>query len=376
MFEVIEDVERLPPGGMTVRLLQFDDARIRADLLQPEAYRIASAEEEWFPPSLHKEYVDEQKKAKAQEKRASVGTVDRERPDPRLEEELRGRPREGYAMRGDRGVRDRTGGLRERGPYGERGVRPRPRDRGATAYSRTRMPRWGDYEDEQEREAVRPTKSKEALKTTPTRDFYGELRKISIANKGDIAKMREPLVFWAHDDTVQPENSYRYRIRLGVFNPIAGTNQFSKHDESLKNKVILWSKFSEVTETVGIPGVLYFFPHEVQEDAKIVTVRIFRHALGYWYSKDFRVRQGEVVGEVDYEPKENETVEAGKEITIPEAIDYGTGAVLVDVVRVNEWSGWSGKKLHPRYYSDMLYSYDGTSIDHLPIKRTNWPKAL
>jgi hypothetical protein len=219
-------------------------------------------------------------------------------------------------------------------------------------------------------------KGKGTQETTPIRNYYEELRNISLASKGDLSKMREPLLIWAHDDTVEPESSYRYRIRLGVFNPIAGTNQFSKKDESLKNKVILWSKFSEVPETVDIPGVLYFFPLRVEEDSKNVNVKIFRHALGYWYSKDFWVKQGEIVGAVDHQPEDAEAITGGKQITMPEAIDYRTGAVLVDVVRMNEWSGWSGRKLHARYYSDMLYSYDGTSIDHFAIEKTNWPREL
>ncbi len=57
MFEVIEDVDELPPGGIKVRLLQFDNPQVRVNLLQPEAYRIASAQEQWYPPSLYKKFM-------------------------------------------------------------------------------------------------------------------------------------------------------------------------------------------------------------------------------------------------------------------------------------------------------------------------------
>jgi hypothetical protein len=38
-------------------------------LLQPEAYQIASAEEEWFPPSYYAKFKDIQRKIEADEKR-------------------------------------------------------------------------------------------------------------------------------------------------------------------------------------------------------------------------------------------------------------------------------------------------------------------
>ena len=222
-----------------------------------------------------------------------------------------------------------------------------------------------EYESDRER----PAKSREVSKPTSTRDVYEEFDEISITEQSDLAKMRGPLVFWAHDDTVEPEKGYRYRIRLGVFNPIAGTNQFSEQDKHLKNSVILWSEFSYALGIVEIPGMLYFFPYEIQEAAKAVTVQVCRYMLGYWYSKDFTVKQGEAIGKVaEFETEEED------EVTVPETIDYTTGAVLVDVIAVNDWSG--GKNPHARRYFDMLYSFDGTNIEHTPIKTRYWAKEL
>jgi subfamily B ATP-binding cassette protein MsbA len=79
MFEIIENVEELPAGGIKVRLLQFDDRQIKVGLLQPEPYQIASAKEEWFPPSLHKEYLEYQREIDAQEKREAMAEKREER---------------------------------------------------------------------------------------------------------------------------------------------------------------------------------------------------------------------------------------------------------------------------------------------------------
>jgi len=180
------------------------------------------------------------------------------------------------------------------------------------------------------------------------------------------------LVFWAHDDIVETGKSYRYRIRLGVFNPVAGTNQFSEEYKSLKNNAILWSEFSDVSETVEIPGRFYFFSRDKHEASKTVTVTVSRYTLGYWYSKDFTVKQGEAIGkESEYKITKDEEK---KKVTVPKTIDYVTGAVLVDVIPVSDWSGTT--QLRPRHYFDMLYSFDGTNINHMSVQPRYWAEKL
>jgi len=358
MFKVIEKLEELPPGGIKVRLLQFNDPIVTKDLLQPDAYMIASAREEWFPPSLHKEYVEQQREIDAQEKRIAKAAERKERE----------REREGE--RSDR--RSRTPKTR-----GTAGATPPGMGMPGMSMPGMGMPGMGmpvrktqprRSRSERKIEKERPERSKEISKTT--KNIYGEFDKILLTEKTDITKMEEPLVFWAHDDTVEPRKSYRYRMRLGVFNPIAGTDQFIEQDKSLKNKVILWSEFSDATGTVDIPGTLYFFPREIQEAAKTVTVTACRYVLGYWYCKDFMVKVGETIGNVvGLEPLESQ-----EQLTVPEQIDYTTGAVLIDVAQVDDWSG--GTNPYKRQYYNMLYSFDGKDIERLPIKTRYWAEAL
>jgi len=346
VLEVIEDVEKLPAGGVEVRLLQFEDIELMMDLLQPKAYKIASAGEEWFPPSLHKKYVRYQKERAAEERREARETEREQRGDARSTA---------------RTPQTRSMGLKESiaAAYG-----------GLDAYSSSpRKSSARRRRSGRRSERERPEEIQGASKTPSVSDVYDEFEQILLSEKTDLANM-EQLVFWAHDDTVEPGKAYRYRTRLGIFNPIAGTNWFSEQYKSFKNKVILWSDFSVAAETVKVPGILYFFPRTVQEASKIVTVTVSRYVLGYWYSEDLVVKLGETVGEVvDYEASE-----ADEQITAPEEIDYSTDAVLVDVVPVKDWSG--GKNLRERYYFDMLYSFDGTNIKHLPIKTSYWPVEL
>jgi hypothetical protein len=222
-------------------------------------------------------------------------------------------------------------------------------------------------------------------------EVYDEYSEILLTSETDFARMREDMVFWANDDTVEPQKSYQYRVRLGVFNPVAGMNQVSERDASLSDKVILWSDFSEITEAVEVPGTLYFFAREIQEAAKTVTVSVCRYILGRWHKEDFIVGQGEVIGDVvETEPEEPEetetirnrtgrltttvTVRTSDEATVPDMIDYGTGAVMVDTMAVSDWTG--DRNMRTRHYYDMLYSYDGTNIEHTPVGTVYWDEEL
>jgi hypothetical protein len=415
MFEVIEDVEDLPPGGMKVRLLQFDDGVVRIDLLQPKAYQIASAREEWFHPSLHKKFLKLLREKEMEEKRAAIEAA-REAETGVREQGFEG-IREGRRIRNPE-LRRSSGGGRYEGAEGRdeffaggtsgrdrrsrisRGERSR-NDRELSPRRREREER----EREKERERLRLARSRDVTRTTSIDDLYRELNGILITRRTDLARMRESLVFWAHDDTVEPEKRYRYRIRLGVFNPVAGTNQFSEGYQGFKNKVVLWSEFSDITEAVEIPGRLYFFAHDIQnEAAKIVKVQVSRYVLGYWNSKDFAVEQGEVIGKVvesettsgtrrqamvsefydenaavyeDYTEEQLRAMGIGSGTmrgTVPETIDYTTGAVLVDVIAVNDWSG--ARTLNRRGYFEMLYTFDGMNIERMPIRTKYWPREL
>jgi hypothetical protein len=381
LFEVIEEVSELPAGGMKVRLLQFDVPEVRMDLLQPEAYMIASAREEWFPPSLHREFAKQQREEAAQERRDAREAEKAER------DEERERLREERISRRTTRTTPTSSGTGGGGGYDSMmmdmmmGGGPTPssttrRSRSERTRTRTRGERGGGRESDRERSSeTRDSRQKE-------KDIYDEFDAILIGKDSNFTKMREPLVFWAYDDTVEPGKSYQYRIQLGIFNPIAGTDQFSEEDKSFEDRVILWSKFSDVTESVTIPEKLYFFPLDVQEAVNTVNtvkVAVARYMLGYWYREEFMVERGEVIGKVvktEIEEKtegEDDATEEG--VTIPETIDYSTGAVLVDVRGpVTDWLG--GKNMRPRQYYDMLYSYDGANIEHTPIESRYWAKDV
>jgi len=386
LFAVIEDAQMLPPGGLTVRMLQYSDRTVQMDLLQPAAYKIASANEEWFPPLLYEEYetiraseaLEERRQAKEEEEQKSTSSD----TGGRRTSSTSGRRTIG-------GTGGRTGSTSDssRTSSGRRtsrspstsGLGQPPGGRSATSRSRTSRTRTGREEaDSPESLAER----REASAKPKVEDVRNKLSELSLVSITELRRLAE-LVFWAHDDSVEPGGEYRYRVRLGVFNPVAGRSQLSQRDAARNNEVVLWSGFSAPSQVVQIPRRLYFFAKGIQEAAKEVTVQVSKYMLGYWYSEDFKVKGGEVIGDFVEAKAPRKTTEAvGGILSIasessdaePEAIDYDTGAVLVDVVVVNDFSG--DKTMRARQYFDMLYSYDGTRIERMPVGDRYWPEEL
>ncbi len=430
LFTVVEKVQDLPPGGLGIRMMQFENKFTTMALLQPEAYQIASTEVDWFPPSFYGKFVSLQRKMEMEEKRKeredkqrergattgrrrdTTGTGGRDGAAGGRRRNTMGGPGGGGAAayggggadRGSRGARSRgrSGQGMNAGMPGQGGQRTRSGRRNTMSQGYEAM--GGAY----------PGADGSMGRLAPSTDeVYFEFSNEMMNYGTELSKMKEPLLFWAHDDTAEPGGTYRYRIRLGVFNPVAGTDQFAERDMGNKDQVILWSEFSSVTDAVDIPKRLYFFAKDVQEKTNTAVVEVARYALGYWRTEDFRVEPGEAIGlEKEPEPEEDRRsssrsssrsgrapggritgptgrgdmgmpggygmgrgMYAGadpKDETVPDIIDYRTHAVLVDLVPVNDW----GADLRPRMYHDMLYTADGLNIEHMPVSSRNWPKNL
>jgi len=434
LFQITEDIQDLPPGGLKVQMLQFDNKQLQIELLQPQAYQIASANEEWFPPVLHRKFIDLQRKEGMEEKRQAR----EDEKEQQRDQDDRRNSRRTDSRTGVAGRTSRTGsGLSSPGGIGDMYAgggsnsrsRDRSRDRQTTSGYMGEGGRSGDRRRSSSRnragttdpmmdalglygnERIGDGRGGPLRRGPTTNEVYYEFDEVSFNRLTDFSKLKEPMLFWHHDDTVEPKNTYRYRIRLGVYNPVAGTNKISEQDISQKNKVILWSDFSDVTEPVEIPGRSYFFARDIQEAAKTITVTVCRYVLGHWYSEDFKVSKGETIGNVIETKIEEDKTLRGRSSTssrgasgrpgdynrgdytgdylgdrfasvtrpeektnVPETVDYSTGAVMVDAMSINDWWGDSARR--SRNYYDMLYSFDGINIEHMPVGTTYWSKEM
>jgi len=446
MFQVHEKMEDLPVGGLAVRLMQFNHDLIATGLLQPDSYQIASAEEEWFPPSYYTKFKDLQRKVDA-DKRRDEKEKDRKQTttnDPRRDAMNRGGQQGMYGggMQGGRGApgsargRNTPGGMQGGDPMygggqqrGGRGGRGGAGAYGGGGYGPGGDPMAGGRGGRSGKRGGPGDSLYGDMYGMPggpgmrgrssTAEVYWDFAKEMIAFREDLSKRDKPVLFWVFDDTTEPGKTYRYHVRVGVFNPVAGTNQIIDRDIDKKNQVILWSPYSQVTKPIEIQNRVYMFAKDIQDKTSTATVEVARYALGYWRSQDFQVKLGEAIGK-PMEPKKDDDKEknrakakmaggygygyppggASDRITggrgmppmmgpggmpgygptspeqknMPKMVDYRTGKVLVDLVPVNDWG--NAPNLRPRMYHDMLYTGDGTHIEHMPINATNWPKDL
>jgi hypothetical protein len=361
LFEPIEETNDLPSGSIVVRMLKMGSPQRQASLLQPEPYQIATGDDEWFPPTLHKKYLTLLREREVQEKREAIATAKEQEQSKRPDR----RPRTDRAPGGGGGGEmDAMMKAMMGAGGGGGGAAPTTAPTRTNRGGRERRPE----QTAAEKEKLKPVKQN----TEPT--IYDELDKMLLAKK-DISKLHEPITFWAYDDTVAPGGTYRYRVRVGVFNPVAGTRQVRDEDKQMANKVILWGEFSDVTDKVEIPKRLYFFPMNFNETAKAVEWTVSKYDMGYWYSGQFTTKRGEAIGNVaDVKAEPDQTGKEKKDVRVPEQIDYSTGAVLVDVVAAQDWTG--GKNLSARPYFNVLYSYDGSELDGSAVKLMNWSDDL
>jgi hypothetical protein len=358
--------------GIDLLMLEFNDELIRRNILQPVAYEFAASDVKWYPPKLHSEYekLSEQLRQKEERERmeARRERIERERSSRRDRTPRRdgGGGMPGMGMPGG-------GGMPGMGmPGGEGGGRDR--DRRDSRRSRGRRGR-GDRRE----------------KTLD--DIEQDYQDILLSERNRLQNMREPLVFWANDDSVEPGNSYQYRIRLGVFNPIAGKDWFREEQSDYKDEVILWSSFSDVTSEIQVPKMIHFFAVDMAtEENGGVRMEVAKFYMAKWRIAEFDVLSGEAIGkeieqvisngsddEDDDRDRDRRDGRADRDGRYEreeekELVDYRTGATMVDVVEVSDYAGVNVYR--QRDYNDVLYTYDGEDIERMAVRSRNWPDDI
>ncbi len=431
LFQVIENVKDLPVGGIDIRMTTYNDIWTTMALLQPESYQIASADERWFPPSFYDRFKKIQRQLDVAERTkeredarnqaatttgAGSTTTRGQRGDSARSNTTTTGGRGTQSGRATQGGRGSQGNDNVGGNYGGgRGGRNTTGGRGNTNTADGQTGRGGrqttartgrtGVNDPQVNDPQNPANQGPSVAEVEI-DF---LNMQIVPGKTNLAQLKEPMLVWQIDDTVVPGRTYRYRMRIGVFNPVAGTGRVAERDAARKDQVILWSDFTPVTNPVTIYRKIYVFAKDVQERTHAASIEVARYLRGYWRTEDFQVQPGETIGkevETKKDRREKKAAAEASRITAaglrggnldagglnvanlnlglgageetdemnPPTIDFSTGMLLVDLVPVNDWS--AGPNAKARTYYDMLYTEDGSHILHMPAGAKNWPKAL
>jgi len=128
---------------------------------------------------------------------------------------------------------------------------------------------------------------------------------------------------WAHDITVEPGQTYRYRLRVEIMNPLFTTTTAELRPEQharYANLLALASSPSEWTEPVTIRDDRPFFLVDSDPNQGSGTVEVWRIVAGRWQGRQFRVQPGDVIGGPVEATVNGETYQ----------FDFTAGAIAVD----------------------------------------------
>jgi hypothetical protein len=346
------------PSSAEILMPQFIIPELWRDALQPPMYDIAQLDFQWYPPSLMGDYEKEleniERERQRAEREAARDTGRDRRSTTRDRRTTTATPGMGG---GDMGMgMPGMGGMEGGLPGG--GITP-------TRERRTRDTR-------------RDTNEKTTARVQETRDFSREYDELLISEKTGLDRLRDQVIVWAHDDTVVPGKTYRYRLRYGVFNPVAGKGWYREDYSQYNDQIVLWSNFTDTTDPFHIDLRQYIFPNAVKDNG--VVVQVAKLDLGNWHTHDFLVKPGEFIGyEVEEEKKTatesrfNRPAQGEETQAEMEKIDYSTNMIFVDLKDKQDWE--LAGVIKERTYQEMLYSKDN-EVESLPIKDRFWPQTL
>lgn len=105
------------------------------------------------------------------------------------------------------------------------------------------------------------------------------------------------LEVWGHDINVQPGATYRYRILVGVFNPLFRQPNLHEEQAHMRNEITLLSTPSPWSDPVVVEPELYVFLTQVPRD-QAATFEVWRNVNSIWRNREFaNVSPGSVVGD-------------------------------------------------------------------------------
>lgn len=339
--------EQMTYGNVALFMDSCREFAVMKDILQPSSYDFLSMQVKWLPAEYYEEYrkISDEEEAK------------------KLREERERRLRERESGRGNRP----GGGINRPQPQ-----QPQPR-------------RGGRGENPMMDGGMMPTTPVRPVRATRTvQDVERDAAAMVLTDKTKLSTLKD-MVVWVHDDTAVAGATYQYRIRYGVFNPVAGKDWVAPESKEYKNQVVLWSAYTEISEPVVIPKMLHLFPMDVLADGMGASVEIYKYYMGQWHTETFEVHFGQMIGK-PMESKSQAAIDgagAAMGMNLPgmdaggvqqsTLVDYSTGYMLMDIQTINDWSG-IGVRQHTVPW--MLCIDNANQILTLAAKKQYWSKEM
>ena len=321
------------------------------ELAQPRFLEVVRGDD-WFVPPLEGFTEADRKAELAQRERdeqSAAQAVAAARPDPRNPSTRRPGGRNAPTRTGNRygpvGGRDDLARPPTREPTtGKKDVRKEAQRDFADAKTAFLEQRYEEaealarsiVENEQVKGGVKNA-SKTLLERITTRrelvEFNGLVRGGSL-REDDLTVVTHPgadqdltYAVWFHDDTVEPGKTYRYRLRVNLWNRYVSRPKELANPEDA-TRVVLGGEWSAPTDPVTTTPATQFFVTRGRPDQQTVQVDVWKWHDGWWVSEDFEVAPGDEIGGVAMIQTE-ELDEDDRPVRAE--VDFSTGAVVLDV---------------------------------------------
>ncbi len=348
-------------SGELINQTAIDEARSKVYeaqqlLMQPWFYPLDAGDEWDVPPlpGLETEQKEEEKPAEAKKGKSEAEPPSgggRAAPPAPPPPPSGGRGMAPPAGGGGRGMAPGATGGRTAGPFGGGGAAPPPPESGAkratedlrAARKALKDKDWSTAEQKADAvlnngDASRGAKSqaerikREAQRGREPQPEKGPRRAAMPVWQGPTQLVTNPEkegepALWFHDDSVAPGKTYRYRLRVKLWNPYVG-RRASLRDPALADKTVLVGEWSLPSAPITVAPRRHFFVRGPVFGEPAAAVEVFTWYKGNWLKEDFKVRVGDAVGE----SREVRTGEVDKDDKPKrETVDFGTGALVLDL---------------------------------------------
>ena len=149
--------------------------------------------------------------------------------------------------------------------------------------------------------------------------------------EGDLVthpEERDQIAVWFNDDTVGAGKTYRYRMRVRLWNRYVGQMRALRTPEQAK-RCELVGDWSLPGPAITVAPGTHFFVGSASTTRDSARVDVWKWRKGYWLKQSFSVGVGDVIGGV--EQVETGILDRETLREVREDVDFGTGAIVLDL---------------------------------------------
>lgn len=127
---------------------------------------------------------------------------------------------------------------------------------------------------------------------------------------------------WLHDPALEPGKTYRFRLKVDLFNPVFGQLAAVQNPADAQQPTL--TSVSEWSDAVSVPPATQFYVGGGGIGS--IRVDVFRRAQGATFRQSFSLKPGDMVGE----PVVREYINPLTGRVDSTTVDFSTGCMLVD----------------------------------------------